>query len=199
MHPNVKNLIGRRFGNLEVLERAGTTRGRSVVWRCLCHLCGKAANVTSIALLHDRTRSCGCLPPPNRLPTGVSAFNTLVRRYRNDARRSGREWVLSNDECLRLFQSPCHYCGVSPQQVSGDAKRNNGTFTYNGIDRRDHNRGYCPDNVVSCCVVCNRAKLERSEEEFIEWVLRVVNHLGHRTQCKHIAGLLALQRAGKLS
>jgi hypothetical protein len=61
-----KRLIlgGRRFGNLLVLESAGTLiygnarSGRSM-WRCLCD-CGKERTIASNSLTSGLTVSCGC-------------------------------------------------------------------------------------------------------------------------------------------
>lgn len=181
MHPNAKDIRGQFFGYLEVLDRAGTTKRRSIIWRCRCHLCGRVKNISAGALGAGRSQTCGCYRH-NRLPRGLAAFHDLVRRYRNDARRSGRDWALTRDDCLRLFKLPCHYCGAPPQQGhSRGAKKSNGTFIYNGLDRRDNNLGYHIGNVVPCCSVCNRAKLKQSEEEFIAWILRVVEHLKLRS------------------
>jgi len=43
-----------------------------------------------------------------------------------------------------------------------------------GLDRVDSSAGYVFANVVSCCVVCNRMKLDHSQEAFIEHCRRIV-------------------------
>ena len=43
--------------------------------------------------------------------------------------------------------------------------------------------GYVPGNVVSCCRFCSFAKSDRSTEDFLLWVRRLVNYqtkLPHR-------------------
>ena len=56
---NLIDLAGKRFGRLEVIERAegrvGTTR-----WRCLCD-CGESKSIPSSNLRRGITKSCGCL------------------------------------------------------------------------------------------------------------------------------------------
>ncbi len=56
----IKDLTGKRFGRLTVIEDSGKRRNGSVLWTCLCD-CGKTAFVHSIYLTKGFTRSCGCL------------------------------------------------------------------------------------------------------------------------------------------
>lgn len=50
--------------------------------------------------------------------------------------------------CAILAKSKlkCHYCG---------SKLNSTGY---GLDRKDSNKGYTKDNVVTCCGMCNRTK-----------------------------------------
>lgn len=61
----LSDMIGKRFGNLIVLERAGThvspSGQKKPVWRCVCD-CGNEAIVTSQDLKTGHTKSCGCIP-----------------------------------------------------------------------------------------------------------------------------------------
>jgi hypothetical protein len=52
-------LEGQKFGNLLVIEREGSKRGRSL-WKCLCD-CGNTCYVISSYLTTGDTKSCGCL------------------------------------------------------------------------------------------------------------------------------------------
>ena len=54
---SVKNIIGKRYGRLVVLEYCGSS-----MWKCLCD-CGNVVNVRTNSLTGTRinTRSCGCL------------------------------------------------------------------------------------------------------------------------------------------
>ena len=56
------------------------------------------------------------------------------------------QWEITENEYLRIIESPCFYCG--------------GPLPFTGIrlDRMDSSKDYTVDNVVSCCSVCNRAK-----------------------------------------
>ena len=53
----------------------------------------------------------------------------------------------------QLWGKPCHYCGCELEAT--------------GLDRKDSNKGYAPDNVVPCCRSCNSRKSDKPYEEFM--------------------------------
>lgn len=59
----LKNLIGKKFGKLTVIERAEsriTPKGQiKSVWKCLCD-CGNEIEVLASNLVRGNTKSCGC-------------------------------------------------------------------------------------------------------------------------------------------
>ncbi len=57
--PPLKELVGRRFGILEVVDYEGKRSGMHR-WRCRCD-CGKETIVGQTLLQSGKTRSCGCL------------------------------------------------------------------------------------------------------------------------------------------
>lgn len=56
----VIDLTGRRFGRLTVIERHGSDKRGSALWRCVCD-CGNEVVVVSGSLRSGNTQSCGCL------------------------------------------------------------------------------------------------------------------------------------------
>lgn len=61
MFYNKKDLIGKKFGRLEVIEETNKRMdGGSVVWKCLCE-CGNIIEVSSKRLISNLVLSCGCL------------------------------------------------------------------------------------------------------------------------------------------
>lgn len=58
---NIRNLTGKKFGRLLVLERdfVKTCADRSAHWRCLCD-CGSIKSISSQHLIRGLTVSCGC-------------------------------------------------------------------------------------------------------------------------------------------
>lgn len=55
-----KNILGKRFGNLIVIDRIGTNYRGDVEWLCQCD-CGQKTTVTTNLLISGHTKSCGCL------------------------------------------------------------------------------------------------------------------------------------------
>jgi hypothetical protein len=78
--------------------------------------------------------------------------------------------TLSYEQFLSLQEQPCHYCGSSL----------NPQATGSSLDRVDNDRGYEPDNVVTCCKTCNQGKMDQSVSDFRAWVLRVAAHMAGR-------------------
>lgn len=58
-HPPLKDLVGKRFGQLTVLSYAGKQAGMHR-WKCLCD-CGRETIVGQTLLQTGKTKSCGCL------------------------------------------------------------------------------------------------------------------------------------------
>jgi len=58
--PHFESLVGRVFGRLTVIEMAGRTPARAVLWRCACS-CGSSKIVVRDSLIQGATQSCGCL------------------------------------------------------------------------------------------------------------------------------------------
>lgn len=97
----MKNLLGKNFGRLTVIERAGSrvypSGSKRVLWRCTCS-CGKTKDVSSAELMAGDTRSCGCLRTKYPIVDGgkvcsacrkwfpVSQFNTCLGRLRTECK-----------------------------------------------------------------------------------------------------------------
>lgn len=74
------NLVGQRFGHLQVLDRAGSIvkpKTVSATWRCLCD-CGNQTTVSTSVLRSGNTRSCGCR---ERMKHGHSRKGTRTPTY----------------------------------------------------------------------------------------------------------------------
>lgn len=127
-------------------------------------------------------RLCYTLRP--KLKQGESGANRVWAKYRNNAKVSNREFLLSKEQFMAIVSSPCFYCGTPPKQLSCESRiRKRGisveyaTFLYNGIDRQDNSKGYIDGNCVPCCRICNRAKGELPLEDFYTWLRTVYNRV----------------------
>lgn len=148
------NLVGKRFGKLLVLELV-PSKGRRF-YRCLCD-CGKQSTVRAAHLKGSKISSCGCMQGNKGLEYGDASFNSLYSTYIRGAKIRGLSFELSKEIFKILTQSDCYYCGVKPYLVV-KRSRNNGNYTYMGVDRVDNSSGYIDGNVVPCCIKCQRAK-----------------------------------------
>jgi hypothetical protein len=155
------------------------TAGRKTYYIVECLMCGRQKEMRSDYV--KQAKSCGCLlgkhsagkPSGRRLSEGVAAFNHLWGVYKWSASKRGLTFLLTKEEFRHLTSLPCYYCGTEPVK---EFKSNNGysTYIYNGIDRVNNNMGYEISNVVPCCTTCNKAKATMTQEEFINWIDRLV-------------------------
>lgn len=171
------HMVGRKWGRLTVLSRAGSPPQKNVTWLCRCD-CGNEVIVVGNYLRSGDTKSCGCLWRDTVcLPEGEAAFNSIVRNLKQSAKRRDLELALTDEQVRALITQPCYYCGAEPAQVGSAISRGwNGIFLYNGIDRQDSSRGYIIGNVVPCCTACNKAKSTMTTDQFRSWVVKVYEH-----------------------
>ena len=182
------NEIGNRYGRLTVLEEAGRTNEKTVLWLCKCD-CGNFTIKRGHHLRNGLTKSCGCLRKDTArenaklahlsqtLSKGTAAFNVLLGGMKNNAKKRHLKWDLSDSKVEELITQPCFYCGALPRKHDGLNKKLNGDFPSNGLDRINSKRGYTEDNVVPCCADCNRAKGRLTISEFIQFIDRISKHL----------------------
>lgn len=104
----------------------------------------------------------------------VKYYRAILNDYKRNAYDRNYSFDLTDEECINLFESPCHYCGTLN---SNSAKVGKLIINYNGIDRMNNSLGYTPTNVVSCCKQCNYAKNKYDYNEFIEHIEKIYKHL----------------------
>lgn len=161
--PRYKDLTGKIFGKLKVLYLSGYNIKNKLLWCCQCE-CGNIKLVKSSLLLSGDTKSCGCLSSKAK-DINDKYFVSLFTRYKTNAIKRNYKFELDLNQFKQLISKECYYCG---EKESNTFKLKNGYFLrYNGIDRKNNNEGYTESNSVSCCSVCNKAKMTLSCEEFI--------------------------------
>lgn len=174
-------LTGQRFGRLVVIGFSHTDK-ENAYWLCKCD-CGKDTIVQRSSLRSGGTKSCGCLCKEitrklgkQTLSKGIAARNKALSDHKISAKKRNIEQALTDEQIIALHKENCHYCGASPSNKAFQ-KNYNGSYTYNGIDRVDNNKGYLIDNVISCCTFCNHAKNKLSYDEFLGLIKRIHSHL----------------------
>lgn len=108
------------------------------------------------------------------------AIQRLFQEYKTSARRRLIPFHLTKEQLAALIQGACTYCGTLKSNLmtskSGRWTDTSRVYHYNGIDRLDNMLGYLATNVVTCCVVCNRAKNAMVQDDWNAWLRRVALH-----------------------
>lgn len=146
MRHNFKNLAGKKFGRLTVVERIiGTKR---TTWHCICD-CGKEVNVLSTNLLRYHSTSCGCLLRE------VAKKRSTTHGLSNSERLYGI-WTGIRKRCF--CETSIDYKNYGGRGISmcaeweknylnfRDWAMQNGYAENLTIDRIDVNGNYCPEN-----------------------------------------------------
>lgn len=103
-------------------------------------------------------------------------YNKYERKYyiyQLNARASQRDFKLSLEECIKLFDDKCHYCGIEPHfcEIIKRAR-------LNGIDRVDNDKEYIISNCVTACALCNMTKRLLDKNVFIDMCEHILTNLG---------------------
>jgi len=73
-----KDMIGRRFGYLEVKEYV-YTKNSHAHWKCVCHRCGEEAIISGANMRSGNSR--GCAKCRNKIPEKIR--NKIRQHYKN--------------------------------------------------------------------------------------------------------------------
>lgn len=91
----------------------------------------------------------------------------LLKGARNRGRWAGKEYDLTIDELMEIWDNQNGCCAISGRQLEwiyGDGPRDNNV----SIDRIDINRGYTKDNVQLVCKIVNVGRNTQTIEKFIQ-------------------------------
>jgi len=180
--PKVKDLSGQKFGRLTVednykLIKRKDGRGSRSKWLCLCE-CGKKVWVLRDLLVKGKTRSCGCISKDLKDSYyGIARRNDLYATYKLHAKNRKLSFSLTIEEFIKLTKSNCFYCDIPPCQTV-ISRTNNGDYIYNGIDRLDNKIGYTITNCVAACGNCNKAKGNKSIQQFYQYITKIYQYRG---------------------
>lgn len=153
--------IGKRFGKLVVIEKIGDKGNHASNILCKCD-CGIEKVVWGGSLHAGTVQSCGCY---RRRSNKHKSVVVILSTYIGHARKRGIGFNLTQDEFENLILKDCFYCGNSHCNILTRKTINRSTmekghtsFSYNGIDRYDNDKGYDIKNCVPCCKLCNMMK-----------------------------------------
>lgn len=147
---NFNDLTGRRFGRLEVIERAENRKGR-VMWKCVCD-CGNTCVINAYHLTSGHSNSCGCLCDESRHKKAI---------HNGCKDRLYHVWVTMKQRCLNPNHNGYKNYGARGISVCDEWANSYAAFRKwayeNGydenaqrfactIDRIDNDGDYSPDN-----------------------------------------------------
>lgn len=89
--------------------------------------------------------------------------------YRQGAKNRNLDFEITKDEFDVITQKSCYYCGDYANDYFGKP--------YSGIDRVNSCVGYVIDNVVPCCTMCNRMKLDYTTSDWLAKMRQILYHM----------------------
>lgn len=139
-----KDLTGKKFGYLTVVERVQNAKNGKARWKCMCD-CGNETIVTSTDIMTGHTSSCGC--------KRYESHNCVHGMNKTDIHT---KWVQMRQRCYnKNYVSYAHY-GAKGISVCEEWKTDfiefmnwsysNGYKEGLSLDRIDNGKGYSPDN-----------------------------------------------------
>ena len=173
------DITGKIFGKYTVLKYVGKSK-----WECKCS-CGNVREVRTADL--NSGNSTGCRNCSNGQEKGQTGLSLLFSKYKTNAKKYKREFTLSLEDFKKITSSNCIYCGIKPSTINTSIVKNEQTkehskYFYNGIDRRDSNKGYTLENSVPCCTFCNKAKSDLPESIFLNHLKRIYEYYKRNEQ-----------------
>ena len=169
-------IIGAKYNYLTIVGFSHSDKRNRKWYDVVCD-CGNRKKIMGSAMVSDNTKSCGCYGAEvkrkiNLLPDNGGIINQIILSYKRHAKDRNISYELDRETFSNLIKCPCHYCGLPPSNLK-TMKNGKDYMFYSGIDRVDSKLGYSNENCVSCCDVCNKAKLAVSKDDFLEWIKRV--------------------------
>ena len=143
------DMTGRVIGLLTVIEECGRSKDGQVLWRCRCE-CGNEVIVRGDHLRNEDTTSCGCCQrecaAEDRTTHGMSKTR-LFSVWVDMLKRTG-VYKGANEKTKRAYQ----YRGITVCddwlvfENFRDWAISHGYSDDLEIDRKDNDKGYCPEN-----------------------------------------------------
>lgn len=97
-----------------------------------------------------------------KVKTYRKSLKGRFQAYKQGAKARGLPFELTHENFKELWKNPCSYCGSEIETI--------------GLDRIDSSLGYTRENIIPCCVVCNRAKHAMTTKQFLDHIKKIFEH-----------------------
>ena len=144
--PEKIDLTGQPFGRYTVIRECGRTKDGKVLWLCKCD-CGreKVVRGSSLTRRKNPTVSCGCWNEEKKIKHGK--HNTKIYAVWQQMMRRASEWACDEYTASRYKKRGIIVCEEwKVFEVFYEWAIANGYKEGLQLDRKDNNKGYCPEN-----------------------------------------------------
>jgi dCMP deaminase len=179
---NFKDLVGQKFGQLEVIKRLEEkTKTRGVLWGCKC-ACGAMVNLPSNSLTSGNTLTCGDRSKHDLVTKHGDLPDAHVNQIKQNAIKRNLTFNVSPSYLWELFLKQNRTCALSGVEIFfsesfSPSKRSKGTAS---LDRIDSKQGYVEGNVRWVHKDVNRIRWELDDETFLSWCRSCFNYSGRK-------------------
>lgn len=169
-------IIGDKFGMLQVISEHSKTRNGHIRYTCLCE-CGNTCNILLTHLKQGNTTHCGCKTPSNRGKNHVkwrgfgeisgNFWYNVVLRERKTTNRKKLEVTITIEEAWDMFQKQNRKCALSGIILSFPNVYNDKSCNAS-LDRIDSSKGYTKENCQWVHKDINIMKNKFNQDYFIK-------------------------------
>lgn len=178
MNYPLEYLKKKKFGQLSFVSVAKSLKGASqCIWKCDC---GKEFTCNKFDVIYGKRKSCGCSQYKiNKHHKSWKGYEEISGSYWNTIRVSAKKRKLkmsvSIKDVWQLFIKQNRMCALTGVPIIFQSKCEvwDGTAS---LDRIDSTRGYTLDNIQWVHKVVNMMKQQVTQQEFIEWCQKIVDH-----------------------
>lgn len=160
-----RNLIGYKFGTLEVIKK--TEKGGKTKWVCRCE-CGSEKDFFECKIISNTIKSCGCKQfkrgSDNHHWNGHGVIpGKYLFNIKNGSKKRGYEFSVTNEYILDLYYNQNCKCALSGVDIAFD-----GDEITASLDRIDNDKGYIAGNIQWIHKDINRMKNIFDNSYFID-------------------------------
>lgn len=178
--PIEKDYTNEKFNSWTVLYKTPKNKikvkNKKGRWTCQCD-CGFIEDKSVYIVIHNKSKSCGCLRDNGRYQGYESVSKSYFSRIIEGADKRNLKVTITPKNIWDLYikqDKKCALSGVEVVFIRNYRSWKSGEQTAS-VDRIDSTKGYTLDNIQIVHKKVNFMKQELSDKEFIEWCTLIAN------------------------